>query len=137
MIGLLFLVAQTVPVTATTPGTVDHTFTCTIFNADGQKQELTGSAHVQKRMAWAGQLTLASSDGSFPVGSFKASVNGPNSLAVKAKQGGEEFTYMFERTSNMDARPGNGTIIVSKQKWPAAFSYVGTGICSFMSKATQ
>ena len=134
---LLFLVAQTVPVPSGAIRPFDHDFGCTIFTVEGGRQLITGSAKAKGK--WNAQLVLGSKEaGPLPVGSFRATVNGPANLSVKVPaSGGEEYTYIFERTSAMDTRPDNGTVIVSKQKWPGAFSYVATGVCNFSSKVAQ
>lgn len=134
---LLLFAAQAVPVPPGPARPANHTFTCTIFTADGERQRITGNAKARGK--WGADLMLSSGEaGRLPLGSFRASAQGPASLVVKAKaKGGEEYTYIFERTNSMDTRPANGTVTVSKQKWPAPFHYVATGICDFTSEVAR
>ena len=134
---LLFFAAQAVPVPPGPVRPANHTFTCTIFTADGERQRITGKAKARGK--WGAELALSSPDaGGLPLGTFRASAQGPASLAVKAKANdGEEYTYVFERTNSMDTGHANGRVVVSKQKWPAAFHYVATGICDFASEVAR
>jgi hypothetical protein len=131
---LLLLAAQIAPVPATPLTAVDHQFRCTVFTREGVKQELTGSARVEKRMTWRAQVSLASPGGPFPVGAFRASANGPNSLAIKTSKDSDQLTYLFERTSDATANSNNGTVQVSKLITPGRFAYLASGICDFTSK---
>ena len=131
---LLFLAAQAVPVPARPPQPANHTFKCIIFTADGQRQLITGRAKARGK--WGADLTLSSPDaGGLPLGTFRASAQGPTDLSLKARTaGGDEYTYRFERTTPLDTRPANGTVVVSKQKWPSPYQFVATGVCDFVSE---
>lgn len=134
---LLFFAAQAVPVPPGPVRPANHTFTCTTFTAGGERQRITGTAKARGK--WGADLTLTSVDvGQLPLGKYRASAQGPASLAVKAKaKDGEEYTYVFERTTDGDTRPANGRVVVSKQKWPTPFHYVATGICDFTSEVLR
>lgn len=134
MSPLLLLAFQVVPIPANPIRQFDHEFVCTVFDAKGERQRISVTAKARSK--WIADVVITSlEDGNLPVGVFRASTMGPTQLAVKAPASdGEEYTYIFARTAKLDARPSNGTVIVSKMKWPQAFDYVATGICDFSSK---
>ena len=112
----------------------NHRFSCTTFTAEGKRQRIAGNATA--RAVWDSDVTLSSPDrGRLPVGSFRASAQGPASLAIKANgKDGEEYTYLFERTYKFDTRPANGRVIVSVRKGPVPPTFFATGICDFVSE---
>ena len=137
MIPLLFFAVQAGPVPANPIRQFDHEFVCTVFSVTGERQRISVAAKARSK--WIADVVITSlEEGSLPVGTFRASTMGPTQLAVKAPASdGEEYTYMFARTAKLDARPSNGTVIVSKMKWPQDFNYVATGVCDFSSKIAE